>query len=133
MVAAVVAVATVLLSGCSSSPDNCPRPTIELSPTQLTEGETVAVTVTQAWATCDWRGRGDEPYEGPILITVMDSQVTSIATTVGVLIDENGAGSATLDTSDLGPGTYPVYTGLPGIEELEGSDSPIAQLTVAAS
>ena len=132
MVAAVAALAAVSMSGCSSSADNCHSPAITLSPVALREGDTVQVTVTDAWETCDWRGNGDEPHEGPILITVMDSGVNSIAATVGVLIDANGAGSATLDTSDLAPGTYPVFTGLPGIEHLEASDSPIAQLTVAA-
>ena len=124
--------ATLSLSGCSSSADNCQGPVITLSPVELHEGDTVQVTVTDAWETCDWRGNGDEPHEGPIVITVMNSEANSIVADVGVLIDANGAGSATLDTSDLAPGTYPVFTGLPGIEHLDASDAPIAQLTVAA-
>ena len=132
IVAAVAAVAAVSLSGCSSSADNCHGPVITVSPVALHEGDSVQVTVTDAWETCDWRGHGDEPHEGPLVITVMDSEAKSIATDVGVLIDPEGAGSATLDTSDLAPGTYPVYAGIPGIEHLDASDSPIAQLTVAA-
>ena len=132
IVAAIATVATLSLSGCSSSADNCKGPAITLSPTGLHEGDTVQVTVTGAWETCDWRGHGDKPHEGPILITAMNSEANSIVTDVGVLIDANGAGSATLDTSHLAPGTYPVFTGLPGIEQLDASDSPIAQLTVAA-
>ena len=132
MVAAVATLATLSLAGCSSSADNCQGPAITLSPIELHEGDTVQVTVTDAWETCDWRGHGDQPHEGPILITAMDSAGNSIVTDVGVLIDETGAGSATLDTSHLAPGTYPVFTGIPGIDELDGSDSPIAHLTVAA-
>ena len=136
MVRGVIALGGVLMvlaaSGCASSPDNCSAPTIEISPIELTEGENTMVTVTEAWETCNWRGEGDEPFEGPVLITVMMPQNDSIATTVGVLVDSSGAGSATLDTSQLAPGTYPVYAGIGWLEGSEGSQEPFAEITVGS-
>ncbi|WP_062384638.1 hypothetical protein [Demequina iriomotensis] len=101
------------LTGCSLTVEICRDLDVTLSDRAVTAGDPVAVTVDTVTVSC--ADRGDQPapdLEGPALIFLLEPGSGLIASSVGVPLDEDGHGVATLETSAaMVAGSYDVVLG----------------------
>ncbi|SEJ46394.1 hypothetical protein [Demequina mangrovi] len=115
LVAAMTAAAlgAIPLTGCGLEVTICHDLEVTLAPAEVVAGESVEVTVETVRANC--ADRAVEPsYEEdePVVLTLFERGSDLISSDVGVLLDEDGHGTATLETwTDMAPGEYVLYEG----------------------
>jgi len=108
IVAAIAAaiLASVPLTGCSSSDCAQVAMSVELNPGIIAPGGYSVVTVANAWSGCDLLGRA-QARKVPVIIEVVEPKSLDVLATVTVSIERDGSGRGSLDLpSDIPEGTY---------------------------